>query len=206
TATSSGTFLVVAGSLYGITGDLGGSGAYRLTLAKTGSAVEVTAGDEGGPLANGAMQTGTIDVGDLDVWTITADAGESIVVRMGEVTAGSQLSPQLRIYGPTGTLLPSSWGTAAAEDTVTATSSGTFLVVAGSLYGINCDLGGSGPYLFTLAKPGPPIYILFPYTALFRSNGAMQTGTIDVGDLDVWTITADAGESIVVRMGEVTAG
>src|SRR5207247_2334482 len=95
TAGSSGTFLVVAGDF---SSGLAGSGTYRLTLAKTGTAVVVSPGDQGGPLTNGAMHTGTIDVGDLDVWTVTASAGEAIVVRMGETTTG--VWPQLRIYSP----------------------------------------------------------------------------------------------------------
>ena len=36
------------------------------------------AGDSGGPMTNGAMHTGTIDVGDLDVWTVAASTGEAI--------------------------------------------------------------------------------------------------------------------------------
>ena len=37
-----------------------GTGSYRLTLAKTGAAVVVSPDDEGGPMTNGAMHTGTI--------------------------------------------------------------------------------------------------------------------------------------------------
>src|ERR1043166_5553952 len=81
TATSSGTFIVVAGDG---NGSLSGSGNYRLTLARTGDPVVVTVGDEGGPMTNGVMHTGTILTGDLDVWTFTATSGDSLVVRIGE--------------------------------------------------------------------------------------------------------------------------
>jgi len=88
---------------------LSGAGTYRLTLAKTGGPVVVSAGDTGGPLTNGVTNIGTIDFGDLDVWTVSANAGEAIVVRMGQTndfTAGF-FTPQVRIYSPSGTLLGS---------------------------------------------------------------------------------------------------
>ena len=57
-------------------------------------------------MVNGTTYLGTIETGDIDAWTFTANAGESIVVRMGEVTS-STLTPQLRLYGPDGVLLDS---------------------------------------------------------------------------------------------------
>jgi hypothetical protein len=197
TAASSGTFLVVAGDY---APNWSGSGAYRLTLAKTGDPVVVSAGDEGGPMTNGVMHTGTIDVGDLDVWTVAATAGQSIVVRMGE-TSSVSLSPQLRIYGPTGALLDTSTSTVGAELAVTAASSGTFVVVAGDFAS---SWSGSGAYRLTLAKTGDPVVVSAGDEGGPMTNGVMHTGTIDVGDLDVWTVTATVGQSIVVRMGEVT--
>ena len=48
---------------------------------------------------------GMIDTGDLDVWTFSARAGEIISIHATELTSGSPLSPQLRLYG-TGSDLP----------------------------------------------------------------------------------------------------
>ena len=200
TAPSSGTYLVVAGDA---SGSFSGSGAYRLTLAKTGSAVAVSPGDEGGPLTNGAMHTGTIDVGDLDLWTLTANAGDSIVVRMGETVANSTLTPWLRLYSPGGTLLSSNFSTIGAEVAATAGSNGTFLVVVGDASG---SFSGSGAYRLTLAKTGAPVVVSPGDEGGPLTNGAVHTGTIDVGDLDVWTLTANAGASIIVRMSETVAG
>ena len=140
TAASNGTYLVVLAdnsSFYG------GSGPYRLTLAKTGTPVTVSPGDEGGALVNGAMQTGTIDLGDLDVYTVSASIGESIIVRASEVTAGSPLTPWLRIYSPSGALLDSHVTAGGAEVAVTAASNGTYLVV---LTDNSSFYGGTGPF------------------------------------------------------------
>ena len=199
TAASSGTFSVVVDDAVGTTA----TGTYRLSLVRTGSAVTVTAGDQGGPMTNGAMHTGTIDVGDLDVWTVAAVAGEAIVVRASEITGGSALTPWLRIYSPSGALLDSNASGAGAEVAVTAASNGTYLVVvadASSFY------AGSGPYRLTLAKTGSAVVVSPGDEGGPMTNGVMHTGTLDLGDLDVWTVAAITGEAIVVRASEISGG
>ena len=49
-----------------------GTGNYLLTLAKTPGTFIVPAGDEGGPMTNGANHPAVIHRGDLDQWTFTA--------------------------------------------------------------------------------------------------------------------------------------
>ncbi|HYT59746.1 MAG TPA: hypothetical protein VEL06_06220, partial [Haliangiales bacterium] len=197
-ATNSGTFTVFvkdnsAGQL--------GTGNYRISLAKTGSAPVISPNDEGGPMVNGTTYLGTIDTGDIDAWTFTANAGESIVVRMGE-TATATLTPQLRLYGPDGVLLGSSSSGAAAEVSARATNSGTFLVVAGDL---TAGFAGTGNYRISLAKTGSAPVISASDEGGPMVNGTTYLATIDTGDMDAWTFTANAGESIVVRMGETAA-
>ena len=198
TATNSGTFIVVAGDG---NGSLSGSGNYRLTLARTGDPVVVTVGDEGGPMTNGVMHTGTILTGDLDVWTFTATSGDSLVVRIGEITDTNAFTPWIRLYGPNGKLLDSGYDALAGEVTATATNSGTFLVVAGDG---NAGLSGSGNYRLTLAKTGDPVVVSAGDDGGPMTNGVMHTGTVLTGDLDVWTFTATSGDSLVVRIGEIT--
>src|SRR5437870_1467293 len=62
TAPATGTYTVIVG-----TADAGNNatGSYLLTLAKAPGAFVTSAGDEGGPLTNGATQAGTIYLGDL---------------------------------------------------------------------------------------------------------------------------------------------
>jgi len=196
-ATNSGTFSVVVSDNSGLL-----TNAYRLTLAKTGSPVLVSPGDEGGPLTNGVMHTGVIDVGDLDVWTVTATAGQSIVVRIGE-TNNVAFSPQLRLYDPSGALLDTSSTTVGAEVAVTATNSGTFLLVVGDFSG---SWSGAGPYRLTLAKTGEPVVVSPGDEGGPMTGVGVYTGTIGTGDLDVWTFTACQGDAIILRMDEVTSG
>jgi len=198
TATNSGTFLVVAGDGNSV---LSGSGTYRLTLAKTPDPVVVSGGDDGGPMTNGVMHTGTISTGDLDLWTFSANSGDAIVVRIGEVVDSSgNFTPWIRLYSPSGKLLDSGFGALAGEISVTATNSGTFLVVAGDG---NSVLSGSGDYRLTLVKTGDPVVISSSDEGGPMTNGVMHQGTISTGDLDPWTFGANSGDAIVVRMGEI---
>ncbi len=199
-ATNTGTFTVIVDDNIGTTG----SGTYRLTLAKSPGSVFVAPGDEGGPLTNGVMHLGTIDVGDLDVWTFSANSGDSITLRMGEMVNGSALTPALWLYGPNGALLDSyGSGGVAAEVFFRATNSGTFTVVAGDY---SSFYTGSGTYRLTLAKTGDPIVVSAGDEGGPMTNGVMHTGILEVGDLDVWNFTATNGESLTLRMGEIVNG
>src|SRR5207302_173619 len=68
TAPTSGTYTVIVGSLTGFGGAVDGTGSYLLTLAEGPGAMVASAGDEGGPMTNGATNAGTIYLGDLDTW------------------------------------------------------------------------------------------------------------------------------------------
>ena len=98
TATNSGTFTVLVSSWF-----TGGTGTYALHLAQIPEAFVVPAGDQGGPLANGANATGTITLGDLDMWTFTANTGDNISLRLGT----TNFDAWLQLYGPDGALLVS---------------------------------------------------------------------------------------------------
>jgi len=199
TATTTGTYLVVVDDF---SSGYGGSGGYRLTLAKTGDPVVIAPGEEGGPMTNGFMHTGTIEVGSLDVWTFTATAGQALIVRMGRTVATNTLTPDVRVYAPNGALLGNVSFTTAAEVAATATGSGTYLVVANDF---SSGYGGSGDYRLTLAKTGDPVVIAPGEEGGPMTNGFMHTGNIEVGALDVWTFTANTGDALVVRMGRAVA-
>ena len=195
--TASGTFTVVASDA---SSGARGTGPYRLTLAKTGSPIVVSDGDEGGTMTNGTTHAGAIVTGDLDVWSVAANAGEYLIVRMGDVGGTNSLTPYLRLLGPDGVLLDSSYGAVAAEVKTRATLSGTFTVVVGDA---SSGSSGTGPYQLTLAKTGGPIVITDGDEGGLLTNGTTHAGTIVTGDLDVWSVAASAGEYLIVRMGDV---
>jgi hypothetical protein len=145
----SGTYLVLVGSA-----DSGydGSGTYRLTMAHTPGPITVSPGDEGGPLTNGALHTGEIVQGDLDVWTFTATAGTRITVNVSQTSETDDFVPWIRLWSPTGVSLGSQWGTdAAAISHVLAPVSGTYLVLVASA---DSGYNGTGTYSLTSTRTG----------------------------------------------------
>ena len=196
-ATNGGTFTVVVSA-----GSSGQTGAYRLSLAQTGSPVMVSPGYQGGPMTNGVMNLGTILTGGLEAWTFAATNGDNLVVRMGRITDTNTFSPLLRLYDPSGALLGTGYyGGVAVEVATRATNSGTFLVVAADGNGV---LSGSGDYRLTLAKTGDPVVVSPGQQGGPITNGVMNLGTILTGGLELWTFTATAGEAVIVRMGQIT--
>jgi len=188
-ATNSGTFTVLVSSA--VTGD---SGTYALHLAQIPEAFIVPDGDEGGAITNGGNYTGTITLGDLDMFTFTANAGHSINLRLGT----TNFSGKLQLYGPNGALLEAVGGYPVTDDSIaySATNSGTFTVLVSDGYG-----GETGTYALHLAQIPEPFIVPAGDQGGAMTNGGNYTGTITLGDLDMFTFTANAGDSINLRLG-----
>src|SRR5439155_384123 len=203
-APTSGTYTVIVGSNSGATGFFDGTGSYLLTLAQGPGAVEVSAGDEGGPMTDGATNSGTIYLGDLDTWTFTATQGDFIALSMGTVTpASAHFAPWIRLVSPTGALLGNSFtGQGAANVAATAPTSGTYTVIVGSYLSGYFD--GTGSYQLTLAKGPGAVDVSAGDEGGPMTNGATNAGSIYLVDLDTWTFTATQGDFIALSMGTVT--
>jgi hypothetical protein len=198
TATTSGTYTVVVRDASNNTG------GYRITMAKTGEPVFTSPDDQVGSLANGAKYAGTIDIGDLDAWTVDATQGDAIVVRIGNNGPGSTLFPQLRVFSPNGgpVLVQSSLATggSACEFTIRAKATGQYLVIASDVF--TTGIGSHGEYHLTMAKTGSPVTVSPGDEGGPLENGATYPGTLEFGDLDVWTVDAADSDEVIVRDGE----
>jgi hypothetical protein len=193
-----GTYLVLVASA---DSGVDGTGTYRLTLAHSSGSVVVSAGDQGGPLVNGALHTGEIVRGDLDVWTFTATAGDRIAAFVGEISETDDFRPWIRIWTPAGGTLGSAFGVAAAEiGDVIAPVTGTYLVLVASA---DSGVDGTGTYRLTIARTPGPITVSPGDEGGPLTNGGLHTGEIVRGDLDVWTFTATAGDRIAAFVGEI---
>ena len=173
----------------------GGTGTYVLHLAQMPEPFIVPAGDEGGPLTNGANATGTITLGDLDMWSFTANKGDNINVRLG--TTG--FAGNLELYGPSGALLVDA-GNNAKDELIayTATTNGAFTVLVSGYFGT-----GTGTYVLNLSQIPEPFIVPAGDGGGTLTNGANSTGTITLGRQDLWSFTANKGDSINVRLGTI---
>ena len=152
-------------------------------------------------MTNGVMHTGSLPVGDLDLWSFTANVGDRIVVRMGEVTTVNNFEPSIRLYGPDGTLLGSTAvgnSVKSAEVAVTNTTNGMFTVVVGEREGTT-----AGDYRLTLAQSPGAITVSPGDEGGPMINAVVYTGTISNGDLDVWTFNACEGAGLNLRVDEL---
>ncbi len=190
-ATNAGPYTLVASAVYA--GQVGG---YNLHFVRAPGSFVVSPGDDGGELQNGATHTGLTQLGDLDVWSFTAQAGEGLFVRMGATNA----TPWLRLFGPTGALVAESVaGNTLARDgflTLQATNAGRYVLVASAAFS-----GQNGGYGLHLAQSMSPFTVSQDDTGGELVNGTTQTGALHLGDLEMWRFTAGAGNGLFLRMG-----
>jgi uncharacterized repeat protein (TIGR01451 family) len=180
------------------------TGDYALRLAVIPGPFTVPSGDEGGTLTNGGNHAGSIDVGDLDVWTFTAAEGASILVAIGEVGDDPVFRPSLQLIGPDGAGVGSGNGTGvglrAAQIGAIAPQAGTYTVVVASSFTV---AEGAGSYLLTLALTPAAFVVPSGDEGGPMTNATNHPGSIHVGDLDQWTFTATQGATIDVTIVEV---
>jgi predicted DNA-binding ribbon-helix-helix protein len=130
--------------------------------------------------------------GEMDTYTFTASAGDTVLVRMSESTSG--LYPRLRVYNPGGIkICESSYDTTTAEIASCALASdGTYTIQAFDYYETNP--GDYYIHLQRLNNPGGAAAIGFGQTLI----GSLITPA----QMNAYTFTASAGDKVLVRMSE----
>ncbi len=142
TATQSGTYYAVV-SEYGADA----SGTYGITFTRLPGSQY--AGDPDTTfLESGTQRSVNVPSGDADVWSFYAQAGVSISATLAAAN-GSDLNPQLLLYGPTGTLLDISNGSASASVGATAPASGNYWIVGRDF---ESDTGGAATFVYQLSS------------------------------------------------------
>ena len=197
-APATGTYAVIVG-----TADAGRSatGSYRLILAKAPGTFVVPTGDHGGAMTNGSTHTGSIAVGDLDLWRLTASQGNTLVVGVGEISGVAAFTPWIRLVAPNGAIVGNAWGAAAAQIQVSAPVTGSYTIVVAT-----ADAGRSatGSYRLIAVKAPGTLVISPGDEGGPMTNGATHSGSLLAGGLDPWTFSASQGNTFVVSVGEVT--
>ena len=144
-------------------------------------------------MTNGGNYEGTITLGDLDMFTFTANTGDSINLRLGT----TNFVGLLQLYGPNGALLDAVGGYPDKDDLIadTATNSGTFTVLVSDGYG-----GETGTYELHLAQMPEAFIVPAGDQGGAMTNGGNYTGTITLGDLDMYACTACKGDVIHLEL------
>jgi hypothetical protein len=177
---------------------LGGldTGAYEIHVVVTQGEFGVPEGDEGGTLISGGNHEGTITLGDLDMWSMELEQGEILWVRVAN--AGGDLSPLVVLYGPDGQWLEGDDdGTVATlSHTVTTTGNHTVVVTDEPV------LGGddTGSYVLFVSRSKGEFIVPEGDEGGMLTNGGNHDGKIALGDLDMWNVRLEEGDSVLVRI------
>ncbi len=138
-------------------------------------------------------------VGEQDLYTFTADAGD--IITFGAVEGSSNvIQPSVEVYDPAGVLVAYVYNTSSHSAKVdhTFTESGTYVAVV-SNYKSNYDWDELGDYGFTWQKLNAPC------NATAATCGQRVDGSISiVGETDFYTLTATAGDVMVIRATSVS--
>ena len=197
-ATNSGTFTVLVSSFY-----QDDTGTYVLNLSQIPEPFIVPVGDGGGTLTNGANATGTITLARQDLWSFTANKGDSINLRLG--TFG--FPGNLELYGPSGALLVDAGDNDPDEliEDYVAKTNGTFTVLVSADFGGGIE-GGTGTYALNLAQMPEPFIVSSGDQGGCMTGSASYAGTITLGDQDMWAFTACTGDSINLGLNTTNFG
>jgi hypothetical protein len=169
------------------------AGDYALT-AVAGLATQPTDADSG-PLTSGNYYTGTFDTGDIDVYTISASLGGSLLVNFAETSAA--LTPAMVVTAPNGAVLYANGGTVSLAQLFTSLPAAGTYTIAINDSGADAT-GGYGLTVVALPAASQPTDVdSGPIT-----SGAYRSGTLDMGDIDVFTINVSLGSSFVVAVAE----
>ena len=196
TAATSGTFTAHAREW-----DNRDTGGYRLHYAKvpsSGTGFDAADG-EGKTLASNTTTNGAIATpGDFDVYTFNAAVGERVVLSLGK-SGGTSYQPRLKVYDPTGKLLANDVGYQAANAEFTAAASGKFSVVAGEWD--NADTGSYALHFAKLPHTGSAVNPADGHGKLLAPNSITAATIGTPGDFDVYSLKANAGDRILLSMG-----
>ena len=167
------------------------TGSYDLYFAKGPGA------NDDGVLPNGGVVSGEIELGDLDSYTFTANAGETVYLRVADTETtefvNSAFFPNIILLGPSGGFITNANGALVGDIAQSLVSTGTYTVI------INDESSGedaTGSYDLYFAKgPGASDDGVLP-------NGGVVSGEIELGDLDSYSFTANAGETVYLRVAD----
>ena len=163
-------------------------GGYTLTAVVPDDQVDA----DNVALTSGQTHTADLSVGDIDTYTIDADAGETLIIAFNDDVGSTTFAPRVELYAPSGAYVDGTWSTGGlviSEYTLTETGTYTYVIHEFA----SDSIGG-----YTLTAVVPDDQIDAGNVSL--TNGQVVAGTIDVGDIDTFTIDADLGDTLTISI------
>ena len=154
------------------------TGSYNMFIQRLNNPVNAT------PVGFGETVSGSIDFPDeMDTYTFSANAGDTVLIRMNEVSGN--LWPEIRLYAPNGTELDRDYDFSNAEISYTLAEDGGYTVLAYEYWG-----SYTGNYTLSLSVTTPqPLTIGEPYT-----------GNISTDNWHLFFVNAPTGENLLITL------
>ena len=156
-------------------------------------------------MSNGSTSAGSITQGDLDPYSFSATQGDAVLLSVGQV-GSSTLRPWIRLVSPTGTITETVGDAqnSAARISVTAPTTGTYIVIVGSDWGSSSfnRYGGAGNYELAVGAPAnfTALTAGVDYTCGLTSAGAAYCwGDNNLGQLGDGTTVSRLTPTAVIR-------
>ena len=147
-------------------------------------------------LTNGSESIANIDpIGDVDSWTVPVNAGETILLQVGERSSNGAFQPELRIIDPDGVVQANNWGNDSSGVVHRASQTGNYTL---QLADDTSPGNGTAEYQLYYGKIPGSFIIPAGDEGGALTNGGIHPGTITLGDLDMWTIELEALDTFIV--------
>lgn len=171
-----------------------GVSSYSITAVVIDEVIESDAVE----LVNGQSVTAFMDAGDIDTFTIAANAGTDLLISIQEVVGPVQ-NWAVRVYRPNGgLLLPESVYDRGESIVVTdLAESGVYTIVVR-----DTEPNGTGNYGITAAVVGNAA----PVAGVELMSGQLVNATMDIGDIDVYTVSVGVAADLLINIHETDFG
>jgi hypothetical protein len=190
------------------------TGTYRVRVRDVGrndfGNVQVTAfkhvpsltdSDDAFVAESGRRRPATIEQGDLDVWTLTAQQGQFLSIIATRHDNEPNLDVGVLLIGPDGKVVTGGEAAGGVKFDLPNAQSGTYYAV---VYEAGAD--SDGRYGFSFARVPGSQYPGDPDTATPLVSGVSRAGDMPTGDYDVWGIDLSSGNNFSATMAQSGAG
>nr|WP_246418140.1 putative Ig domain-containing protein [Haloferula luteola] len=193
------TFALPSAGAYGVrvrSIAAGRTGGIAVSYTNVSAPIVVGSEGDGGPLTNGVYETGSLPVGDVDLWSFDVDEGEQVQLRVASLQNSSD-DLWLKVYSPSGEEVVGSssnywdqWVGFRADEPgrYVARLQMYYLERSSAAYRIELSSARTGAVPRAEDEGGP------------LTNGVAALGELERGDLDLWYFEAQAGDPVALRV------
>jgi len=180
-------------------GDVGNNQTGSASVTAFYYASSITDSDDAYAAESGRRRAATIGPGDLDVWTLTATAGNFLSVVATENVVGESIDIGVILVGPDGKVVSAKTSSAGVKIDVASSAKGNYYAVV-----YEPGQNATGRYGISFARAPGAQYAGDPDTINPLQNNVTRNGDLPGGDMDIWSLSLTRGQTISVSILRTT--